>query len=148
MIVDPYAPPRALLESPCSDPPMPRGIRWQIRGAVSIGALFAVVTLINAIRAYSAHVPLVYVAYRLTAVVVIAGLAYGTHRGGRTCAVLLLLTLLPQGVWLLIRDGITAASILALVVLGSYGVGVVGTFRWRRLRDEYRRTAANAPATC
>jgi len=146
--VDPYAPPTAVLEHPIAAPPMPSGIRRQILSAVVAGSVTVIFTLLHLLRTIG-HTSAVYIAYGATAAVVISGLSYGIYRGGRTCAVLALLSYLPAHVWLVIRDGLSASAPITLLVACGYALGVIGTFRWRALRDEYRRAPPlNSSAPC
>jgi hypothetical protein len=144
MNADPYAPPHAALEAPVSEPPLPRLLRMQILSSVFAGALCAAVTAYHALRALADQTPVVYAVYYASAALVMSGLAYGTYRGGRTCAVLALLSFLFNQAALLERYGLRPSSTIALLLLFCYLYGAIGTFRWHQLRNTLRNAAAAA----
>lgn len=142
MTADPYAPPQARLDRTALDQELPQGIRWMVMSGVAAAAITCAINIyglmgaIVVIRNVGARLQPVYLAYDLCHMLVVAGLAYGTYRGSRTCAVLAFVTsILTHGIGIMLSRGAMAiAWVLAVALIGGYLIGMIGTLRWHAWR--------------
>src|SRR5262249_9957703 len=140
--INPYAAPRAHLQSGESEPAISIDVLKKIRGAWIAGLISGSLTLVVPLFAIAGKSVLGYSAVELVDVALVFGLTFGIYKKSRTCAVLMLVYFVISKVIIMMEMRSASPMIVGLLFMYFYALGVVGTFQYHRL---VRTIAGNAP---
>ena len=131
--VNPYAAPRAQVQSGDGEPAISIDVLKKIRNAWIAGLVSGGITLAVTLLAVAGMSVLGYSAVELIDVALVFGLTFGIYKKSRTCAVLMLVYFVISKVILMTEMRSASPMIVGLVFLYFYAMGVVGTFQYHRL---------------
>lgn len=113
-----------------------------IKGAWIAGLISTAITLAVTVLAMSGNPLLGFDAWNLLDVALILGLTFGIYKRSRTCAVIMLAYFVLSKYLLMVEAGKPTGIPMTLVFLYFYGRGVLGTFRYHRLKQAPAPVAA------
>jgi len=141
--INPYAAPRAQVESGDSEPAISSDVLKKIRSAWIAGLIRGSLTLVVTLSAIAGFSVLGYSAAELIDVALVFGLTFGIYKKSRTCAVLMFVYFVISKIVLMTEMRSASPMIVGVVFMYFYARGVVGTFQYHRL---VRAVAGAAPA--
>jgi len=130
---NPYAAPRAQLQSREGEPAIPAEVLTKIRNAWIAGLVTGSLTLVLALFAIAGTSVLGYSAVELIDAGLIFGLTFGIYKKSRTCAVLMLVYFVASKILLMIEAQSASGIVMGLLFTYFYTLGVVGTFQYHKL---------------
>jgi hypothetical protein len=131
--INPYAAPRAQVESSHSESTVSIDVLKKIRNAWVAGLISGSITLAVTLFAIAGMSVLGYSAVELIDVALVFGLTFGIYKKSRTCAVLMFVYFVISKIILMTEMRSASPMIVGLVLLYFYAMGVVGTFQYHRL---------------
>lgn len=139
MSSNPYAAPKANLESSEVPPAIPPEVLKKIKNAWIAGIVSGCVTLAVTLLAISGNPVLGYSAWELLDVVLIFGLTFGIYRKSRTCALSMLVYFVISKVLLMLDGAKPTGIVMSVIFIYFYALGVAGTFQYHKLVRERAR---------
>ena len=131
--VNPYAAPRAQVQSGDGEPAISIDVLKKIRNAWNAGLVSGGITLAVTLLAVAGMSVLGYSAVELIDVALVFGLTFGIYKKSRTCAVLMLVYFVISKIIIMTEMRSASPMIVGLIFMYYYALGVVGTFQYHRL---------------
>ncbi len=133
MSTNPYAAPKANLESSEVEPAIPPQVLKKIKNAWIAGIVSGCVTLAVTLLAVSGNRVLGYSAWEFLDVALIFGLTFGIYKKSRACALLMLVYFAISKILLMLEGGGSTGIVMSLIFIYFYAQGVAGTFQYHKL---------------
>jgi len=130
---NPYAAPRANVDLPETQAPVPAQVLKKIRNAWIAGIVSGCVTLVFTLLAMAGARVLGFSAWELLDVGLVFGLTFGIYKKSRTCAVLMLVYFTISKILLILEGARASGVVTGLAFIYFYALGVIGTFQYHKL---------------